>query len=304
MYPWTSYQTLVPLLTGSLGLLALGCYIGIGYRYLSVDPLVRLSLFSSATTVSAFVATVLHGIIIWCLLYYVPLYHEVRGSSALGAAVSITPFTATIAPAATAVGLFITKFGSYRLLIWIGWIITAVGLGLLMLLDENTETYKWVLIYLAAGLALGILFSSQSFAAQAGVSNIDLPFAASFYAFCRSIGQCLGVALSSAIFQNQFRISLLEKVASSPEAYKWAQDASALVEILRHMPDNMVETKKNIVRAYMDALRMLWMVMMILACVALTISIIGVREKSLDREFETEHGIEPKRQPPHSEETG
>src|ERR1700712_1307289 len=114
MYSWSDVRTLVPLVVGILGLIGFGFHMKFSYRYSSRDPLLRTSLFTSLTAVSAYFGTVVHGMITWCASYYVPIYHEARGSSPLGAGIAMLPFTATIAPGAVVVGLLIARTGKYR----------------------------------------------------------------------------------------------------------------------------------------------------------------------------------------------
>ncbi|RSL74210.1 hypothetical protein CEP51_011618 [Fusarium floridanum] len=292
MYDWSSPRTVIPLVFGILGLIAFGCHIKFSTKYSTCDPLLRPSLFTSLTSLSAYFATVIHGILVWCLLYYVPLYHEVRGSSPIDAGVAVLPFTGTVAPAAVVVGLLIAKTGAYRPFIWLGWALVPLGMGLMMLLEKDTETWKWVLIYLTGGLGLGILYSAQAFAAQAGASNSDLPFAASFYAFCRSLGQGIGVAVGGVTFQNEFQKQIEKSEQFAPKAAEWAKDASALVQIIKKAPDSMKLMKETIVDGYIKGLRTVWLVLTLLACVALVVSVLCVKAKSLDRKFETEHELD------------
>ncbi len=136
----------------------------------------------------------------------------------------------------------------------------------------------------------GILSSAQSFAVQASASNSDLPFAAALYSFFRSLGQTFGVASGGAIFQNAFKHKLSLNPILSVKSSEWARDASAIVQIVKSLPDNN-SIKGDIVAAYVDSLRMIWIVMCVLASVALLLSLIFVKEISLDREHETEQGF-------------
>lgn len=108
-----------------------------------------------------------------------------------------------------------------------------------MLLESNTETRKWVLIYLTAGIGLGILYSAQAFAAQAGASNADLPFASSLYTFSRFLGQTIGVAIGGVTFQNQFKKQIEKSPQFALKANEWAKDASALVQMVKKMPPDV-----------------------------------------------------------------
>ncbi|PNP82993.1 hypothetical protein FNYG_03315 [Fusarium nygamai] len=276
MYNWSSPRTVIPLTFGIMGLTSFGFRIKFCRKYSRCDPLLRPSLFTSLTALSAYFATVIHGITVWCLLYYVPLYHEVRGSSPITAGVAVMPFTGTVAPAAVIAG----------------WVLVPIGMGLMLLLDDHTETYKWVLIYLTGGLGLGILYSAQAFAAQASASNSDLPFAASFYAFCRSLGQGIGVAVGGVTFQNEFRKQVEKSPEFASKANEWAKDASALVQILKKSPSSMQLMKETIIHGYIKGLRTVWLVLALLACIAFLVSLVFVKAKSLGRKFETEHTLD------------
>ncbi|KFY26183.1 hypothetical protein V491_01412 [Pseudogymnoascus sp. VKM F-3775] len=258
MYDWKSWRTLFPLILSSIGMIAFLFYS----KYLASDPLIKGSIFHGSTAKVGYFGTFIHGVIVWSMLYYMPLYYEVtKNFNPIESGVAIFPFTFTTAPAAIVVGLVITKTGKYRPSIWVGWILTAIGLGLLIILKEDTTTPQWIFLSLAAGLGTGILYSAQSFAVQASASNSDLPYAAAMYSFFRSLGQTFGVACGGAIFQNAFRQKLFLNPTLNAESTQLAREASAIVQIVKSLPDSKL--KGEVVAA----------------------------EISLDRELETEQGF-------------
>lgn len=300
----------MPLILGLAGLVGFCLHISFSRHHFSprsmfgsasakrdrrrLDPLIRPSLFTSLTADVAYTNTTIHGILVWTLLYYLPLYSEVaKGDDALQAGVSIVPVMASVAPVAAVVGIVITRTGRYRELIWIGWACTLISMGLFTVLKTDTPTAGWVLVFFFGGLGLGILYSAQSFAIQAAASDADLPFAAGMYAFFRNLGQAIGVALGGVAFQNDFR----RRIASNPDfadrADEWARDASALVLIVRSMGDSPEEAaaKHVIVEAYVDSLRTVWFIMMGLAALALVLALAGTKAKSLDRDLDTDQGL-------------
>jgi hypothetical protein len=112
MYTWSSWRVLVPLILGIFGLAGFIIYS----VYFSAEPLIRRSLFNSPTAIVAYFGTMVQGIIVWSLLYYMPLYFEVvKNYTPSTSGLSLFPFTFTTAPAAVVVGLIITKTGRYRL---------------------------------------------------------------------------------------------------------------------------------------------------------------------------------------------
>ncbi|KIX01272.1 uncharacterized protein Z518_08997 [Rhinocladiella mackenziei CBS 650.93] len=285
MYSWSSWRTLVPLLIGAAGLVGF-CFFE---RYIAPEPLLRLSIFSNRTANIAYVTTTLHGMILWCLLYYQPLYFEaVKGYSPVVSGVALFPATFTVAPMAVVTGLLITKFAAYRWAIWSGWAITTLGLGLLVLLDVDTKIPQWIFLDLVSGIGLGILFPSLQFQLQAASSNADMAFAVAMFVFFRSFGQSLGVAVGGVIFQNEMASNLEAYSAYAAQASELAKDAAALVEIIKHTPSG--QGKLELRTAYTDSLRTVYIVMIALAglCFAASLFIKGY---DLNVGLETEQGL-------------
>lgn len=111
MYSWKSWRTLVPLILGVFGIVGFVLYS----TYISSEPLIRRSLFNSPTAITAYAGTLVHGVLVWSLLYYMPLYFEVaKDYSPIYSGIAIFPFTFTVAPAAVVVGIVIAKTGRYR----------------------------------------------------------------------------------------------------------------------------------------------------------------------------------------------
>jgi hypothetical protein len=107
-----------------------------------------------------------------------------------------------------------------------------------------------------SSLGTGILYSAQSFAVQASASNSDLSFAAAMYSFFHSLGQTFCVTSGDAIFQNAFKHKLSLNPVLSVKSSQWARDASAIVQIVKSLPDSN-KFKGEIVAAYVDSFRMI-----------------------------------------------
>ncbi|KAG4026726.1 hypothetical protein MFRU_037g00370 [Monilinia fructicola] len=290
MYSWNSIRTLVPLLIGLGGLIAFVLYS----IFREGDPLIRRSLFNSPTAIVAYFGTLVHGICVWSILFYMPLYFEVaKNYTPIQSGIGLFPMTFTTAPAAVVVGLIIAKTGRYRPSIWVGWAISTIGIGLLVLLKESTSTISWIFITLIPGTGLGTLFSAQGFAAQASVRNVDLPFAGAMYSFFRAFGQTIGVAISGVIFQNTFQNKMLQTVYAV-HANEWSKDASAFVQIVKAWPNAGAEgeMKQAVVGAYVQSLKMVWIVMCALAGVAFMTSLLCTQEIVMSRELETDQGFD------------
>jgi MFS family permease len=285
MYSWSSWRTLVPLLIGAAGLIGF-CFFE---AYVAPEPLLRLSVFGNRTANIAYMTTTLHGMILWCLLYYQPLYFEaVKQYSPVISGVALFPATFTVAPMAIVTGLLITKFAAYRWAIWLGWTVTTLGIGLLVLLDVGTTIPQWIFIDLVSGIGLGILFPALQFELQAASSSKDMAFAVAMFVFFRSFGQALGVAIGGVIFQNQMIKKLQAYPAYASRASELAKDAAALVEIIKNTAAG--QGKLQLMTAYTDSLRTVYIVMAALAGLCLFASLF-IKGYDLNVGLETDQGL-------------
>lgn len=152
MYDWTSWRVIAPIGFGVTGLIILGYH----ERFVASEPVIRTVVFANRTTNIAYFTTTLHGMILWCLLYYQPLYYEgVRGFSPVISGVALFPATFTVAPTAIVTGLVISKFGKYRWAVWAGWGCATLGVGFLCAVDMSTQLTQVLLTDLLAGIGLG-----------------------------------------------------------------------------------------------------------------------------------------------------
>ncbi|KAI9714214.1 MAG: hypothetical protein M1812_006435 [Candelaria pacifica] len=285
MYPWSHWRTLVPLLISAAGLVGFVFY----EAYVATEPLIRLSVFNNRTAAVTYFGTFIHGIVLWSILYYEPLYYEaVKDLSPIVTGVALFPETFTVAPASIVVGLLVTKTGRYRWAIWTGWALTIAGAGLLHLLDVNTTTPQWIFLNLVVGLGTGMLFASMAFAIQASASPVDIAFAVAMFSFFRAFGQSVGVAIGGVVFQNALEKKLTSNTLLASTAHQYSSDASGLVQIIESMEHGA--TRDALIQSYADALKTVWIVMTALAAVAGLASLL-TRGLNLDKALETEQGF-------------
>ncbi|KAK0618892.1 major facilitator superfamily domain-containing protein [Immersiella caudata] len=200
IYPWTSLETLLPLFLGIAGL----CLFLFHQAKITKNPLIPLNRFKDRTCLLTFLCTALHGLIVWCLMYYLPLYYQaIRNFTALQSGLAVLPETLTIVPASMAMGFLIGWSGRYRWAIWSGWVLSAGGLALLYLLDEDTSTAGWIGINVPAGFGMGMLFGALGFPIQACVDAESVPLAVSLFSFWRAFGATLGISIGSSIFASE-----------------------------------------------------------------------------------------------------
>ncbi|KAJ6259832.1 hypothetical protein Dda_5474 [Drechslerella dactyloides] len=291
MYPWDSFRTLVPLIVGGVGLIGFVFY----EIYVASDPLIRMGVFKQRTAAVSYAGTFMHGIILWGLLYYLPLYYlAVKDQSPILAGVSVFPQTFTVAPASVVVGIVVSITGKFRWAVYAGWALTVLGIGLLYILDVNTSTPAWIFINLVSGVGTGMLFPAMGLGIQAAAPLGDTGYAVAMFSFFRAFGQTFGVAVGGMAFQN----FLKSKLASFPElagvADEYAKDAAALVEVIKAMPFGQPDQmREHLVWCYAAALKNVWLVFLGFAIIGGILAIF-TEDLSLDREHDTDQGFKRK----------
>ena len=285
-FPWNSAATLVPLLGSAAALFGFVFY----EMYVPIEPTIRTSLFTSYNMNYSLVAAMIHTLIVYAFLYFMPLYFEAaKGYGPIVSGVALFPQTFTVAPMSIVSGIIITKTGSFRPVIWFGWVCITLGCGLMVMLDVDTTVPQWIFINIVSGIGLGFIYSSLNIVNQVACDDENMAFAVGMFIFFRTAGQALGVAICGVIFQNQMakRLSNIPALASNAEQY--ARDAASLVQTIRSMPGG--STKTALKDAYADALKTAWIVMCALSAACLVGSFF-VNHVSLDRELKTDQGLQ------------
>ncbi|KAI0188074.1 major facilitator superfamily domain-containing protein [Astrocystis sublimbata] len=284
-FPWTDWRTLFPLILGVVAIILFGFL----ERYWVRNPIINVALLYNYEMAYSLVATAINSAIVYALLYFLPLYFEaLKGFDPILSGVALFPATLTVAPFSIVAGVVITKRGEYRWVTWIGWAISTLGLGVMILLDVGTSDVRWFFITFTVGIGLGLLYTSLAIINQAAATEETLTFAIAMFIFFRMLGQCLGVAISGVTFQNQIRTNLLHTQTLADRADEYSRDASSIVQIIHTMPAGLGKTE--LLRSYAHSLQTVWIVMAALSGVAF-IGSLFVKHLTLDREHIGEQGI-------------
>ena len=137
-----------------------------------------------------------------------------------------------------------------------------------------------------------MLFPAMGLGIQAAGRPQDAGHSAAFYSFIRVFGQSLGVAIGGVVFQNQIKQKLLSYELLAPLAGQYSKDATALVSIIKGMEEGTMKTQ--LIQAYADSLKTIWVVMCALSAVAMVASIF-IKGYSLEQEHKTLQGFHEER---------
>ena len=285
-FPWNSYQTLVPLLLGVAGVFATGLW---ELRYANM-PFIRRTMLRSRSLMTTYFCTVLQGLVLYGHLYYIALYLlSVKARSPVLTGVALLPISCGLMPAAALVGVAVSRLGTWKWAVWLGWIINSLGAGLLVSLDEETSPAAWVFIFMVLGVGQGLLLSAHNFAVQAIAGVKDAAYATALFAFMRGVGLCLGVAIGGLIFQNQLQQSLAAR--GLPIAI--ANDAEAFIFELFTMPASS-PIRIQIIPAFLESFRFLFAMLAGISYAGLLLSLTITGNFSLDKALQSGHTLHEK----------
>ncbi|KAM0461534.1 hypothetical protein ACHAPV_004240 [Trichoderma viride] len=291
LYSWDSWRTLVPLILGIAGIALFVIY----EAFIASNPIIPIELFNNRTAGVSYFSSALSGLLVWCIVYYMPLYFQaVKEYTPVLTGVCLFPQTFTVAPAGAFAGAIITKTGRYRWSTWSGWALATLGLGLLCILRPGTSIPGWIFLNLVSGIGLGFLFPSVATAIQAATSPENVPMALALFSFFRSLGQAVGVAIGGVVFQNRMVANLRQYPHLAANATAYGADAAGLVDIIKAMPDG--QDKHDIKVAFVDSLRIVWAVCCALAGVGLLLSLL-VQKYDINQELNGDQGIIEKDHP-------
>ncbi|GAA5874035.1 hypothetical protein JCM16303_002669 [Sporobolomyces ruberrimus] len=263
-YSWASYQVLVPLILGLIGIAAF-----VYLEKFAKHPTVPFAILTTRTAIAGYITTFLHSVVSLSLLYFLPVYFQAdKGQTAIQSGVSTFSLSFTIAPLAMIAGVSIGATGHYKIQNNIGWALATIGLGLMTMLEYDSSKAAWVGYPVVAGLGVGILYSATNFPVLAPVTPAQQPFASAFYGFTRSFGQVFGIAIGSTVLQN--RLNDLLPVAFA-EQFGSGDIAFAAIPVIKTLPEPL---RTQVQKAFADSIKTIWQVILGVAALGFLVSLL------------------------------
>ncbi|KAI9151269.1 Major facilitator superfamily transporter [Paramyrothecium foliicola] len=265
LYPWTSWRTLFPFTLGAVLLAAFAFYEG--RPFAAAVPVMPHHIFRSRTASLTLFGGFIHGFILFPLLLYMPLFYQaISLESQIESAVTLLPASVTSVFAAVASAVIIGIVGKgFRWALWIAWALTAIGSGVLILLDQSSDSNmrRGLPIIWAAGV--GGLLRINQLPIQASLKSVDdTAIAVSLLLSFRVFGGIVGLAVGSAIFNSVFthHIPAMQNIpaAAGLNLPRSTEEAIGFIPAIRTLPLS-TEELGTIQEAYLAALRTIFYVM-------------------------------------------
>ncbi|KAG9094278.1 hypothetical protein FRC06_010981 [Ceratobasidium sp. 370] len=285
-YPWSSYRVLVPLIVGLAGLA-----VAFAYEFtLAVEPIIPRELLSNRTSLSGYLGTFFHGVVITSVIYYLPVYFQAsKGDSPIKSGVDLFGIAFTTAPFGIIAGISTVVLKKYRPQNYIAWGFTLVGMGLLSTLKYDSSKANWVGFQILIGIGGGILYSSTTFAILAPLPVSRNAPALALFAFTRTFAGTYGVAIGSSVLQTELSHRLpLQFSAQFPGGADIAFSAIPFISALEE------PLRSEVRAAFADALGVLWKVMIGISGMGL-ISTFLMQEVEMNTQTDEKWAMEQKK---------
>ncbi|THW52052.1 MFS general substrate transporter [Aureobasidium pullulans] len=215
-FRWDSPMVIAMLAIGGICALA---FLFIEHK-VALLPMMPLSLFKNAPVCILLVQNFLFGIVYYSQLYYLPLFFQnARRMSPITSAALVLPITAAQMTLSIVSGQYISRRERYGEVIWLGFFLWTLGVGLTCIFDQNTPIAAIVVILLVQGAGVGLIFQPTLVALQAHCSKAQRAIVISNRNFLRSLGGAVGLAISAAALQNSLKKAMPQEFASALSSY-------------------------------------------------------------------------------------
>jgi MFS family permease len=157
----------------------------------------------------------LFGVVAYSQTYYLPLFFQnARRLSPLTSAALMLPITCAQMISSIISGQYISRRERYGEVIWTGFFLWTLGVGLTCMFSLDTPIYAMVIILFIQGVGIGSVFQPVLVALQAHCTKAQRAVVISNRNFIRSLGGAVGLAISAAALQNSLHKAMPAEFAS------------------------------------------------------------------------------------------
>ncbi len=214
-WSWTSWQSIMLFAVAAVGI---AVFILVELR--QAEPVITPSLFKNdiftISTISMFLLSAgMFGAISY-LTYFVQV---VLGQSATNSGIILMPMMMGFIVSSIVGGQLLSRYGRYKYLAIIGFIVAAIGMFLLSRMTPSTTNAEVVRNMIITGLGIGVLMSLFTIIVQNAFGRDKLGQVTASLTFFRSLGSSIGVAVLGAIVTNTFTSKVQQSVPAALKPY-------------------------------------------------------------------------------------
>ncbi|KAF7521722.1 hypothetical protein G7054_g12370 [Neopestalotiopsis clavispora] len=263
LFPWVSWQTLLPLIVGAVFLCILAWY-----ERKPAEPVFPYRIFATRTANGAILSGGIHGLLMYSISQYLPLYYEaVHLQTPFQAGISTLPYCAVSIGFSAISGVLVNKLRRYRLILWSGWILSTVFTGLLYRLNQHSTPAEVYSFQVLVGVGIGTVLTVTALPTQASAKDLnDTGIAAGMLVIFRFFGALIGLTVGSTVFSSAFqqKINAITESGQLPEAAEFLRDSTQALSFVHYLRDLDLarEDMDIIIGVYTRAFQIVWLVFM------------------------------------------
>ncbi|TRX90427.1 hypothetical protein FHL15_008596 [Xylaria flabelliformis] len=232
----------------------------------AVQPIIPVRLLVDRTVLSACLSNFFCTMVQFSIMFYVPLYLQVRGFTAtrVGLIILFAPLGSAIS--SFGAGIIMNKTGRYVALGIASGFVMLAGVIILQLHNQTTPSWLTALLFFLSGLGYASMLTTTLLACIAAVEHGQQAVITSATYLARSVGSALGVTISSAVYQNVLNAKLWEKFINYPGAAEEIARIRNDMSELQHLPEGWYE---GAIQSFMEAFHAVFMTMLAMSIIAL-----------------------------------
>lgn len=288
LYPWASYQTLVPFLLGCLVLIFFGFY-----EARPVQPLFPYRIFKSRTATCTLVGSFMHGAVVnGGLLYLLLSFQATFRDTPFRSAIEVLPICVFIVVFSIAGAVSVEVLRKYKLLTIASWPCLAVGVGLFALWRPGVSDGMKYGPQVLAGVGLGVLFLICTFPMNASQHVDDAGIAIGIMVSFRMFGSMTGLAIGSTVFHTVFeqRIAKLGQLPAELAILHDVREAVGFIPFLREI-DHSLPAYDAVIESYTVSFMAVFLALAGMGAVGFIFSFF-IKELSLENDEVGRQGFE------------
>lgn len=265
-----------PLVLGTVGASAVlfSLFVFVELKVAS-EPVVPLRLMASRRTIwSACLVYFFSHVAMFGMMYYAPIFVQLRGGGATRAGLVFIPHSLGSAVAALSSGLLIKATGTYVYISIPAQSLLVGATALAATFSWDTPSWAPFACFGMMGLAMGGILVTTLTALISSVDHHEHAVVTSGALAFRAIGSTVGVSVASVIFQNVLRPKLLDGLGDTADELieRITQDFDAIWDL-------DPETRRVIERGYMESLHVVFISMLAMGLVSLLCSLLYKQNK-------------------------
>ena len=250
----------------------------------AAEPVIPVRVLLNRTVLSACLTNWFTTMSVFAILYYVPVYFQIRGLSPTQAGARLIPNSVGGALGSLGTGLLMRWTGRYYYLnIFVESVLVLAYALIAAFFHYDMLAWPPFIILFMAGFGYGSMLTITLIALISGVQQSEQAVVTSAsYAF-RSTGSTLGITIASAVFQNVLKTSLWAEFGHEPDAEKVIRGLRDSIDEINRVPATW---RQGVLESYMNALDAVWLAILGTGALGAVISL-AMREyelhNSLDR---------------------